>query len=200
MKRIRYRLLSLLIAAVVAVPLIACGHSGANSHARMGFGGGSVSLKNGTVVIKLKGHDTARVGGDGGLSIGGQDVAVSPQARAALVRYNASAQGFTSQAMDLGVDSADFAMHTIGQVFKGMLHGNVDQAGKEAEQGGHVIEARAKALCQRLQDWRQAQDAAAAAAPEFQPYALISAHDTDDCYVEDGKPAPKTDPGPQISS
>ncbi len=200
MKRIRSSLISLLFTAAVAVPLVACGHP----HTSAGFvhfDGGGISLKNGTVVIKLKGQDTAHVSGDGQLRIGDRDIAVSPQARAALSRYNASALGFTDQAVNLGVDSADFALHTIGQVFDGLLHGTADQVGKDAEQGGRDIEAKARALCQRMDEWRLAQDAAAAAAPEFRPYALITASDTDQCTVDEHhQHAPDKPAAQQISS
>jgi hypothetical protein len=85
-------------------------------------------------------------------------------------------------------------------VFQGLLHGNADEAGKEAERGGHAIEDKAKALCQRMEEWRQAQDAAAQAVPEFKPYALITPHDTRDCVVESGDKKPKTAEPAQISS
>jgi hypothetical protein len=201
MKCIRSSLISLFFTAAVAVPLVACGHP----HTGAGFvhfDGGGISLKNGAVLIKLKGQDTAHVSGDGQLRIGDRDIAVSPQARAALSRYDAAALGFTDQAVSLGLDSADFALHTMGQVFSGLLHGSTDQAGKDAEQGSRNIEAKAKALCQRMDEWRLAQDAAAAAAPEFRPYALIKARDTDDCTVSDhdDQTPEKPAPAPQISS
>lgn len=187
MKRIHSSLIRLLLAAALALPPAGCGNS---QHARgyMNFDGGGISLKNGTVVIKVKRREPAHVGGDGRLSIGDREVAVSPQAQAALGRYNAAALGFTDDAVNLGLEGADFALRSIGQVFSGMLQGTTDQASRQAEQGSHAIEAKAKALCQRLQEWRLAQDAAAAAAPEFRPYAVIKTHDTDDCSVNDRAP------------
>lgn len=195
MRRMRSSLISLAFTAAVGVLLSACGHAESGSGG-MHFDRGGISLKNGSVVIKVKGQDTAHVGGDGRLRIGDRDVAVSPAAQAALARYNADALGFIGEAVNLGLDSADFALHSVGQVFSGLLEGKPEEAGKKVEQGGQAIEAKARALCQRLQDWRQAQDDAAAAAPEFRPYAVISGHDADDCHVSDhGQPAAQ-----QISS
>lgn len=189
MKRIRSSLISLMFTAAVAVPLLACSHP-AEGHGFVHFERRGISLRNGSVVIKVKGHDTARVSGAGGLRIGDADIAVSPQGQAALGRYNATAQILTDQAMNLGLDSADFALHTIGQMFEGLLQGAPDRAGREAEQGSRVIEARARALCQRMQEWRLAQDAAAEAVPEFRPYAVIRAEDIEDCRADQGKDLP----------
>jgi len=180
MKRIRSSLISLLFTAAVALPLLACSHP-AEGHGFVNFKNGAISLRNGSVLIKVKGRDTARVSGAGALRIGDVEVAVPPQGQAALGRYNATAQVFTDQAVNLGLDSADFALHTLGQVFDGLLRGSTDHASREAEQGSRAIEARAQALCARMQDWRLAQDAAAAAVPEFRPYAVIRGSDTDDC-------------------
>jgi len=182
MKRIRSSLISLFFTAAVAVPLLACGHP-VEGRGLVNFKSGAISLRNGSVLIKLKGRDTARVSGAGGLRIGDTDVAVSPQGQAALGRYNATAQLFTDQAVKLGLDSADFALHTLGQVFEGLLHGSTDRASREAGQGSRAIEARAQALCEHLREWRTAQDAAAEVVPEFRPYAVIRNQDTDDCQV-----------------
>ncbi len=186
MKRIRSSLISLLFTAVVAVPLLACSHP-AQGHGFVHFERRGISLRNGSVLIKVKGRDTARISSAGDLRIGDADIVVSPQGREALGRYNAVAQGFTDQAVNLGVDSADFALHTIGQVFEGLLQGSPDRAGREAEQGSRVIEARARALCQRMQEWRLAQEAAAEVVPEFRPYAVIRSDDIDDCRPDHGR-------------
>ncbi len=197
MNHVNARFLILLL----AISFSACSHAASSHHGFVFFDSGAVSLKNGTVVIKLKGHDQARVTGEGKLSIGGTEVPVSPRAQVALAKYNASAVVFTDQAKNLGVESADFALHTIGQVFKGIVHGTADQAGEEADQGAKVIEAKAALLCQRMNEWRLAQDAAAQAAPEFRPYAVIGADDTRDCDVGSKDPLPaKSDANPQISS
>ncbi len=185
---------------LLAISFSACGHAASSHHGYMVFDNGSVSLKNGTVVIKVKGHDQARVTGDGKLSIGGTDVTVSPQAQLALAKYNADALVFTDQAKDLGLESANFALHTVGQVFKGILHGTVDQAGDEADRGSKVIEAKAQLLCQRMNEWRVVQDAAAQVVPEFKPYAVIGVDDAKDCFVDSKEPPEKSDGNPQIPS
>jgi hypothetical protein len=190
MNHINARFLVLLL----AISFSAGVHAASSSHGFMLFDSGAVSLKNGSVVIKIKGHDRARVSGEGKLSIGGADVAVTPQAQAALAQYNADGVAFTDQAKDLGVESADFALHTIGQVFKGLLHGTADEAGSEADRGAQVIDAKARLLCQRLDEWRKAQDAAAQAVPEFKPYAVIDADEARECDADskDSPPAPST--------
>ncbi|MFI4979435.1 MAG: DUF2884 family protein [Nevskiales bacterium] len=200
MNHVNVRFLILLL----SLSFSACAHAASNYHGFMTFGSGSVSLKNGAVVIKVKGHEKARVSGEGKLSIGGNDVTLSPQEQVALARYNASALVFTDKAKDLGMESADFALHTLGQVFKGVFDGTTDQASEEADRGGKVIEAKAKMLCKRMDDWRLAQDVAAQAVPEFKPYAVIGPDDTRDCFVDSRDPrdaAPDMpDPSPRIPS
>ena len=189
-----------LLILLLAISFSACGHAASSHHGYMVFDSGSVSLKNGAVVIKVKGHEQARVNGDGKLSIGGSEVRLSPQAQVALAKYNADALVFTDQAKDLGLESADFALHTIGQVFKGILHGTADQAGQEADQGSKVIEAKAQLLCLRMDQWRLAQDAAAQLAPEFKPYAVIGANDAKDCFTDSKESPEKSAANPQIPS
>jgi len=192
MNHINARFLALLL----AISFSTCVHAASSRHGFLLFDSGTVSLKNGNVVIKIKGHDRAQVSGEGKLNIGGADVAVTPQAQAALAQYDAEGVAFTDQAKDLGVESADFALHTLGQVFKGLLHGTADEAGSEADRGAQAIDAKARLLCRRLDEWRQAQDAAAQAVPEFKPYAVIGADEVRDCDA-DGKDSP---PAPSVSS
>lgn len=175
-------------ALLLAVAFSACGHAAAAHNGFAVLDSGDIALKKGAVVIKLRGHDRARVDAAGRLSIGGSEVALSPPAQQALARYNADAVAFDQQARRLGLDSAGFALHTIGQVFQGVLQGNADQAGQEADQGSQVIEASALRLCQSMEQWRQAQDAAAALAPEFRPYAVISREHAGDCAPAEGAP------------
>lgn len=193
MKSIRSTLAGLALAAAVVVPLTACGH-GRGGAGYMQFSSGSISLKNGAVLVKSRDHGKARVESDGSLQVGGEPVKLTPQGQAALARYNATALAFTDQALNLGMESADFALHTIGEVFNGLVNGNPDQAGKEADRGGWALEQKAKALCARMDQWRQAQDAAALAVPEFRPYAVIVTRDTQDCFVSSEEKA--RDAGP----
>lgn len=187
------------VALLLALTFSACGHAAAAHNGFAVFDNGNIVLKKGTVVIKLRGHDRARVDGAGRLSIGGSEVALSSPAQQALARYNADAVAFDQQARRLGLDSAGFALHTIGQVFQGVLQGNADQAGREADRGSQVIEARARLLCQSMEQWRQAQDAAVALAPEFRPYAVISREQGSNCAPAEGSPDGAA-AQPQISS
>jgi hypothetical protein len=188
MKRLRSNSISLLCTLAIAMPLIACGHPRVYHHHEGGvFDDGRIRLKNGSVLIKVKGQDTAHVDGEGRLRIGDEAVALTPAGQAALQRYNGLAQGLRDEAVELGTQSADYALHTLGAVFGGLMHGTADQAGREAERGGEAIEARARALCQDLQALKLAQDAAAEAAPRFRPYAVIGEDQVHDCAAEDGR-------------
>jgi hypothetical protein len=173
----------LLLPALLTLCLAACGHSG---HGRVHFDGGEVGFDHHAVLIQTHHHERARVGTDGSLEIGGAPVKLTPAGQAALSRYNATANGFITQAVKLGLQAAHFALDSIGDMFIGMLNGEADQAGKHVERGGKRIEQEALGLCQGLKDWRAAQDAVVQAVPEFGPYAVIGDHDVEhDCKVED---------------
>lgn len=124
--------------------LSGCHHA---HHARIGFHYGFVSVERDAVVIRVKGYDQARVTPQGQLLVGGKALAVSPEGQAALARYNAAGHQFVDRSLKLGLDSANFALHTVGKAFKGLLHGDPDRVGQSAEQGSHDIEARARTLC-----------------------------------------------------
>lgn len=214
MKRITTRLLLLLL---LGLPLAACHHHEGGSHGdsgdgkdspfnfsfddgsggkgkgaglHFGFGDGDIGYDKHTIVIKASEQPRARVTPDGALLLDEKPVVLSAAGRAAMARYYKVGRGFGNQAVQLGFDSAGFAVHTVGKVFEGLLHGDTDQIEKDAKQGSEGIKNQAKALCQSLQDWRTAQDAAAAAVPEFKPYALIGAHDVDHCVVDDDDEQP----------
>lgn len=155
------------------------------SGVHFGFGNGDVAYDKHTIVIKVPDLPRARVTPDGSLLLDEKPVALSAAGQAAMARYYTVGRGFGNQAVQLGFDSADFALHTVGSVFEGLLHGDTDRIGKDAKQGGEAIKNQAKALCQSLDDWRSAQDAAAAAVAEFKPYAVIGQHDSAQCVVDD---------------
>lgn len=164
------------------------GKKGSGLH--FGFGDGDIAYDKHTIVIKAPDQPKARVTPEGSLLLDEKPVTLSATGQAAMARYYAVGRGFGNQAVQLGFDSAGFAAHTVGKVFEGLLHGDTSQIEKDAKQGSEAIKDQAKALCQNLQDWRSAQDAAAAVVPEFKPYALIGAHDVDHCSVDDDDDQP----------
>lgn len=207
MKRIASRLLLL---SLLGLPLAACHHhqggsgsdsgDGKDSHfnfsfddsddkkgagLHFGFGDGDIGYDKHTIVIKVPDQPRARVTPDGALLLDEKPVTLGAAGKAAMARYYSVGRGFGNGAVQLGFDSASFAAHTVGKVFEGLLHGDTDQIEKDAKQGSAAIKDQARALCQSLQDWRAAQEAAAAAVPEFKPYAVIRAHDVDHCVDED---------------
>jgi hypothetical protein len=157
------------------------------SGVHFGFGDGDIRYDKHTIVIKVPDQPRARVTPDGKLLLDEKPVALNAAGQAAMARYYATGRGFGNQAVQLGFDSADFALHTVGSVFEGLLHGDTDRIDKDAKQGGEAIKSQARALCQSLEDWRTVQDSAAAAVPEFKPYAVIGQRDAAKCVVDDDK-------------
>ena len=190
--------MAVLLLSMLAVPLAGCHRHGAQSGddaeskegsgLHFGFGGGDIRYDKHTIVIKVPDQPKARVAPDGKLLLDDKPVALNAAEQAAMARYYTVGRGFGNQAVQLGFDSAGFALHTVGSVFEGLLHGDPDRIGKDAKQGGEAIKSQARALCRNLDDWRSVQDAAAAAVPEFKPYAVIGLDDSAHCIVDDEAP------------
>jgi hypothetical protein len=196
MSRIAIKLLLLFL---FGAALAACHHSDNGAGVHFGFGGGDISYDKHTIVIRVPGQPRARITPEGQLLLDEKPAALTPAGQAAMARYYASGRGFGNQAVQVGLDSASFAMHTVGKAFEGLLHGNTGQVEKDARQGSEAIKQQARQLCQMMSDWRSAQDAAVAAAPEFKPYAVIGAHDTEHCTVDDDEPEP-IKPAPAVKT
>jgi len=147
-------------------------------------GNGSIERDHGAVLIRVEGHDPARVSADGALSIGKIPVAVDGGGRRLLAKYHADADTVTEQAHALTKQGVHFAFHTVADLLAEMVAGTTAQVGVDAEKGSRKLNAQARALCMTLDQWHTDQQAAAAVVPEFRPYATISAKDVADCYSD----------------
>lgn len=174
----------------LVVLLVGCGHSHSHIYLiSLNFNGGSLAIHGNDVIVDADGRKPARIAPDGSLTIGDQPVALTPAGRTALAGFHDRTLGFVDHAKRLGKGSARFALHTVGSVLRGLLHGDVEQKADEAQRGADRIKQRAAELCAELGAMRSAQQDAAGAVPEFVPYAVISQSDVDDCNVE-GRPEP----------
>jgi hypothetical protein len=172
-----------LLLALCTTLLAACGHHDAAA-IRVSIGDGTIAVKKHIVIIKLKDHHNAYVLPDGRLVVGKAEVPTNADQRIALTAYSVGAKTFIVQVVNVGAEGLHFAAESVGNLLKGAINGNPDQAHKQVETGGERIKDKAKALCKLLDDWRSAQDAAVAAVPEFKPYAVIHESNVKSCWDE----------------
>jgi len=145
-------------------------------------GDGAIGLDGDTVVIEAGGQPVlARVGLDGTLSIGETGIDTSPEGRTTLKAYSAAAVAMKTHAIAFGRAGVGFGFDTLRDVVNGLIEGRED-VGSEARVGAEVLVVRARELCGRMEAVQMAQQAAAAAVPEFAPYAVLEAAQVRECF------------------
>ena len=189
---------TLALVSLAAFGIAACGESHHEHHAhhhddhhdhasgtQYKPGDGAIDLQDGTVVIRAGGTTgEARVGSDGSLTIDGKPVEINPAGRAALKDYDSAAIAIQDHAVAIGVAGAKFGWNTLRDVVHGLFTGKSDEAGRNAEEGAQALADSVQKLCGRLGGMYKSQQDAAAAIREFQPYAVISKRQVDECFDE----------------
>lgn len=119
----------------------------------------------------------------GELFIDGKPVAMTPAQKALGLAYRTQLQGVASDGIAIGMEGARLGIDAAAAALKGLISGDGGQAaGKQAEAiARERIQPQVARLCARLPALLQAQQAWAAAQPEFRPYATMDQSDVDDC-------------------
>lgn len=119
----------------------------------------------------------------GELLIDGKPVAMTPAQKALGLAYRTQLQGVASDGIAIGMEGARLGIDAAAAALKGLMNGDGSQAaGKQAEAiAKERIQPQVARLCARLPALLQAQQAWAAAQPEFRPYATMDQSDVDDC-------------------
>lgn len=156
----------------------------------LSLNGGVHISKNGHGVWSDDGHDRdglpkAEISPQGDLLIEGKAVALDASQRALMLDYRQRVIDIAEAGMQIGSQSADLAGKALKEGLANVFGGG-DKASFEAKMDaeGKKIEAKARLLCDRMPALLAAQDKAAAAIPEFKPYARLDQSDVDDCMDE----------------
>lgn len=121
----------------------------------------------------------------GDLLIEGKAVALDDAQRALLLDYRGHIAGVAESGMEIGMQGADLAQKAVGEAFKGILTGKSEQdIEKSVEAEAAKIKEAAAKLCGKLPAMMASQQKAAAAIPEFRPYATMTQDDIDDCMKD----------------
>lgn len=124
----------------------------------------------------------------GDLLIEGKSIATTPEQKALVLAYRGELLGVIGDGMAIGMEGARVGIDAAASALKGLLAGqNGDDIGKQVgEQAKDKLKPMVAQLCTRMPGLLSAQQALAAALPEFAPYATMDQTDVDDCGDADG--------------
>lgn len=192
MKRSRLAFPALLAAALL---LSACGRSqDASDEALSGLDGladqvGSeirkeLATENMSLGRGRKDLPSAEISPSGDLIIDGKAVTLDARQRALSLDYRTRLADVAETGARVGLQGAALAGKAMKEAAKAALSG--DQAGIEQRLKAQTDQVRtsALALCNQLPALYAAEQALAAAVPEFVPYADMDEDDIDDCHAE----------------
>ena len=124
----------------------------------------------------------------GDLLIEGKAVVTTPEQKALVLAYRGELLGVVGDGMAIGMEGARVGIDAAASALKGVLAGQSgDEIGQQVgEQAKAKIKPMVAQLCTRLPGLLSAQQALAAALPEFKPYASMDQSDVDDCGNANG--------------
>lgn len=117
----------------------------------------------------------------GDLLIDGEMVAVTAQQRALLLRYRGHVEEMAAAGAEIGLQGARLATRAMSEAVTGLFNGDAEGMQERIEAEAEKIEVNALVLCEKVPDMLEAQQALAAALPEFRPYATMDSDDVNDC-------------------
>ncbi|OBU70619.1 hypothetical protein A9K58_01335 [Stenotrophomonas maltophilia] len=188
----------LLPAALLCLPLIACGGTSPSSG---GTAGKSVAeatssvgqtvkeaiddarkdITQGNIKISADNQPRAEITPDGHLLIGGKDVPTDEAQRRRLLEYRGHVVAIALDGMDVGLAGAKLGVNAAGEALKGIFSGDSEGIEKRIDAEAGKIEAQAKRICDRMPAMLASQQALARELPAFRPYASMDQSDVDDC-------------------
>ncbi|MFK2876492.1 hypothetical protein [Rhodanobacter hydrolyticus] len=161
-----------LIATVLACSLAACHVPDTTME------NGAIRLYGDVVTLHVDGASEANIAADGGFTVGGNAVVVTPAERALLAQYNQSVRDVRNTGLAIGKAGVSMATKAITTAVSSSS-GNADKATKA---GSDRIEKLSLDICKDTAAIKDAQDQLAAQLVAFKPYAaIVSADDVASC-------------------
>ncbi|BBQ12469.1 YggN family protein [Stenotrophomonas maltophilia] len=191
-------LLRLLPAALLCLPLIACGGtssapdksvgksvaeatSGVGQTVKEAMDDARKDIAQGNIKISADKQPRAEITPDGRLLIAGKEVAANDVQRRHLQEYRGHVVAVAMAGMDVGLAGAKLGANAAGEALKGIFSGDSEGVEKRINAEAAKIEAQAKRICDRLPAMLASQQALARELPAFKPYATMDQSDVDDC-------------------
>jgi hypothetical protein len=149
---------------------------------------GRIAIAGADIEITAADDSRAEIDPAGDLKIRGQDVPVTDAQRQLLVQYSQDLRDLEKRG-----DAADaqawrmapgILSTALGDLFTGASQKQIDQ---DANKAAEPLKQEVLKLCDGVKAQRKVQDQISDALPAFKPYAVISAHDTDNNCNSDHK-------------
>ncbi|KAG1262873.1 hypothetical protein G6F65_014602 [Rhizopus arrhizus] len=192
------KLLRLLPATLLCLPLIACGGTSSPSDKTVGKSvaeatsgvGDTVKqaiedahkeIIEGNIKISADQQPRAEITPDGRLLIAGKEITANDTQRRHLQEYRGHVVAIAMDGMDVGLAGAKLGANAAGEALKGIFSGDSEGGETRSNAEAAKIEAQAKRICERLPAMLASQQALARELPAFKPYATMDQSDVDDC-------------------
>lgn len=148
--------------------------------------GTGITFANGDITLRAAGAPPATLTRDGGLSIGGKPVVLTPAQRRLLLDYRGQIHAVGMQGMEVGKAGAAVGARAATLALAAVFSGNTADIDKKVEAEAEKVKREALEICDALGQLKIAQDRLAKGLPAFQPYASLGATDVRDC-AEDSR-------------
>jgi hypothetical protein len=193
---------NLLLASLVALPLIACGGASQTDSAaegndsmlgqkiRQATDTARKELASNNISISRNGSPLAEITPSGDLLIEGKAVTVDAAQRQLLLDYRQQLSKIAEAGIDVGVQGANLGVRAAGEALKGVLSGNTDEIEAKVNAEAEKIKAEARKICDLLPALQAQQQLLAQSLPAFAPYASIEQHASDQCLQDIETSAP----------
>ena len=139
---------------------------------------GAIKLYGDVVVLHVDGAPEADIASDGGFTINGKSVEVTPAERVLLAQYNHSVR----DVRNAGVAMAKTGAETAIRAATAKASSTPDKAGAVAKAGAGQLQDLSLNICKDTAAIKAAQDQLATQLAAFRPYAaIVSTADMTDC-------------------
>ena len=140
---------------------------------------GALTLNRGS-----DGLPKAELSPTGDLVIDGRTVAMTDAQRALAVSYRRELGEIAAAGAEIGMQGAELATQAMAEAARSLVDNDTKTLEERIEARAEGVRASARELCAQLPKLLAAQDALAAAVPEFAPYAGMDASDVDECLSD----------------
>lgn len=172
---------------LAALCLLAASSAQANTHIKT-LDKGRIDIQGPDIVITAADYSRAEIGPAGDLKIRGKDVPVSGVQRQLLVQYSQDLRDMEKRGEAVQAQAWSMASGILSTALGDLFTGaNDKQIDKDANEAAAPLKQEVLKLCDSVKAQREVQDQISGALPAFVPYAVISAHDTENNCNSDKK-------------
>lgn len=172
---------------LAAFCLLAATTAQANTHIKT-LDKGRIDIKGADIVITAEDGSRAEIAPVGDLKIRDKGVPVSDAQRQLLVQYSQNLRDMEKRGEAVQAQAWSMAGGILSTALGDLFTGASDkQINDDANKAAAPLKQEVLELCDSVKAQRKVQDQISDALPDFKPYAVISAHDTENNCNSDDK-------------